>query len=49
MARMKTLILDAAIAVVKVLEVDGTIEQILDTVDAISDIKIDAPVGRETR
>lgn len=48
MARMKTLLLDAAIAIEKVLEVGGTIEQVLETVDVISDIRV-TDTGRETR
>lgn len=48
MARMKTLLLDAAIAIEKVLEVGGTIEQVLETVDVISDIRV-TDAGRETR
>jgi hypothetical protein len=38
MARMKTLLLEAAIAIEKVLEVGGTIEQVLDTLDQVQDI-----------
>ena len=48
MARMKTLLLDAAIAIEKVLEVGGTIEQVLETVDVISDIRV-TDSNRETR
>lgn len=40
MATMKTLILDAAIATIKMIEAGGTVENLLDTVDAISDIHI---------
>jgi len=37
-ARIKTLLLEAAIAIEKVLEVGGTIEQVLETLDQVQDI-----------
>ena len=48
MGKMKTLLLEAAIAIEKVLEADGTIEQVLETVDQISDIRV-TTTDRETR
>jgi len=48
MGKMKTLLLEAAIAIEKVLEADGTIEQVLETVDQISDIRV-TTMDRETR
>ena len=48
MGQMKTLLLEAAIAIEKVLEADGTIEQVLETVDYISDIRV-TTTDRETR
>lgn len=48
MARMKSLLLDAAIAIEKVLEVGGTIEQVLEMVDVVSDIRV-ITNDRETR
>lgn len=46
MAGMKTLLLEAAVAVQKVIEADGSIEQILELVDHIQDFPT---VERETR
>lgn len=46
MAQMKTLLLEAAIAVEKVLDNDGSIEQILELVDHIQEFPIRE---RETR
>jgi hypothetical protein len=48
MARMKSLLLDAAIAIEKVLEVGGTVEQVLEMLDAVSDISVSTN-ERETR
>ena len=48
MGQMKTLLLEAAIAIEKVLEADGTIEQVLETVDQVSDIRV-TTMDRETR
>jgi len=48
MGKMKTLLLEAAVAIEKVLEADGTIEQVLETVDQISDIRVTSS-DRETR
>lgn len=48
MAKMKSLLLDAAIAIEKVLEAGGTVEQVLETHEAVSDIRF--PISdRETR
>ena len=48
MGKMKTLLLEAAVAIEKVLEADGTIEQVLETVDQVSDIRV-TTADRETR
>lgn len=48
MGKMKSLLLEAAIAIEKVLEADGTIEQVLETVDQVSDIRV-TTTDRETR
>jgi hypothetical protein len=45
---MKTILLDAAIAMQKVIDADGTVEQVLELVDHIQDFKLDNFV-RETR
>lgn len=48
MGKMKTVLLDAAIAIEKALEAGATMEQILDTTDQVSDIRI-TTADRETR
>jgi hypothetical protein len=48
MAKMKTLLLEAVIAINKVLEIGGTVEQILELHDDVSDIRV-TDAGRETR
>jgi len=46
MSKMKSLLLDAMIAIEKVLEAGGTIEQVLEMHEAVSDIRVNE---RETR
>ena len=40
MAGMKSLLLEAAVAIEKVLDNDGTIEQVLELVDHIGEFKV---------
>lgn len=46
MAGMKTILLEAAVALQKVLDADGTIEQVLDLLDHVQDFTTSE---RETR